>query len=356
MPRGEPLDQQRQRGLVAQAVGHGEDPLGRGHGQLRVAAGVQQGHHPLAVHRCPPTSPPSTNGASRSATYWPSRWWVSPKFTPASAHAHEHLALARLRVAARSDTDSTSGPPNSLDQHGLHTPAATFGRVRRLAVAHRARDLAAWAPRPPSAAKVSTRRLAACACPGGSTSSPASNGDALVAERTTGRIIRIARPGGRKRVVMRIPGRGHRRRRGRPARPGRLPQLLARQARSTPTSPAARDNRIVRFRLGGPVNAGAHRDRQREAIHNGGRLEFGRDGKLYASVGDAGDQLARAETAARSTARSCGMNPNGSAPLRQPVPGARASSPSATATPRASPSTAPAGCGRRSSARTPSTR
>ena len=35
---------------------------------------------------------------------------------------------------------------------------------------------------------------------------PGKNGDALVAERTTGRIVRISRPGGRKRVVMRIPG------------------------------------------------------------------------------------------------------------------------------------------------------
>ena len=41
---------------------------------------------------------------------------------------------------------------------------------------------------------------------------PGKNGDALVAERTTGKIIRVSRPGGHKSVAMTGAGRGHPRR------------------------------------------------------------------------------------------------------------------------------------------------
>src|SRR5919198_2986718 len=76
------------------------------------------------------------------------------------------------------------------------------------------------------------------------------NGDALVSERTTGRILRIPKGGGKPRTAMRIPGVDT------GAGEGGLLGLAV-----SPTSPEDRlvyayftsdsDNRIVRFKLGG---------------------------------------------------------------------------------------------------------
>ena len=48
------------------------------------------------------------------------------------------------------------------------------------------------------------------------------------------------------------------------------------------------DNRIVRFKLGGRVRT-VLTGLRAAGIHNGGRIAFGPDGKLYAGVGDAGN-------------------------------------------------------------------
>ncbi len=113
------------------------------------------------------------------------------------------------------------------------------------------------------------------------------DGDALVAERTTGRILRVAANGGRKRVVMTVPGVDTE------AGEGGLLGLAvsptyAEDKRVYAYFTTASDNRIARFRLGGrpqPILTGLRRG----FIHNGGRIAFGPDGKLYAGVGDVGE-------------------------------------------------------------------
>jgi glucose/arabinose dehydrogenase len=79
---------------------------------------------------------------------------------------------------------------------------------------------------------------------------------------------------------------------------------------------SAADNRIVRFRLGGrvrPVLTGL----QQAGIHNGGRIAFGPDGKLYAGVGDAGNS-ANAQDRGSLNGKILRMNPNGSVPSGNP--------------------------------------
>jgi glucose/arabinose dehydrogenase len=113
------------------------------------------------------------------------------------------------------------------------------------------------------------------------------DGAALVAERTTGRIKRIDSGGGTPRTVMRVPrvanfGEGG---------------LLGIAVSPTYASDrlvyayytSSRDNRVVRFRLGGRIRTVVTGIR-RAGNHNGGRLAFGPDGYLYVSTGDAGDR------------------------------------------------------------------
>jgi glucose/arabinose dehydrogenase len=143
-------------------------------------------------------------------------------------------------------------------------------------------------------------------------------GDALVSERTTGRILRVSSTGRRRRVVMRIPdvdtasGEG-----------GLLGLAVSpdyaedRWVYAYFTSPT--DNRIVRFRLGGrlrPVLTGLRRG----TVHDGGRIAFGPDGKLYAGVGEAGfSSLARNRRSLNG--KILRMNPDGSVPRDNPFRG-----------------------------------
>ena len=125
------------------------------------------------------------------------------------------------------------------------------------------------------------------------------NGDALVAERDSGRILRIR--GRSTRRVMTVPG----------VAAGGEGGLLglavspdyARDRYVYAYLTAASDNRIVRFRLGGRVR-NVLTGLQKSGIHNGGRIHFGPDGKLYAGVGDAANS-AVSQDPARATARSC---------------------------------------------------
>jgi glucose/arabinose dehydrogenase len=144
------------------------------------------------------------------------------------------------------------------------------------------------------------------------------NGDALVSERTTGRILRIPKAGGRPRVVMRVPGVDVN------AGEGGLLGLAvsptyAKDGLVYAYFTSARDNRIVRFRLGGtpqPILTGLRRG----VIHDGGRIAFGPDGKLYATVGEAG-QSGLAQDPGSRNGKILRMNPDGGVPAGNPIPG-----------------------------------
>jgi glucose/arabinose dehydrogenase len=140
--------------------------------------------------------------------------------------------------------------------------------------------------------------------------------DALVSERNSGRILRIPLNGGAKRVVMRIPGvdtSG--------TSEGGLLGLAVSPTYARDhwvyayfTTPS--DNRIVRFHLGGsvhPILTGLRRG----DIHNGGRIAFGPDGKLYAGVGETGDS-ALAQDRSALNGKILRMNPDGSVPAGNP--------------------------------------
>jgi len=142
---------------------------------------------------------------------------------------------------------------------------------------------------------------------------------ALVSERTTGRIMRIT-PNGRKSVAMRVPGVATSAGEG-----GLLGLALsptyARDKLVYAYYTTARDNRIARFRLGGrprPILTGLRRGQ----IHNGGRIAFGPDGKLYAGVGETGDR-GLAQNRSAQNGKILRMNPNGSVPSDNPFKGSR---------------------------------
>jgi glucose/arabinose dehydrogenase len=70
------------------------------------------------------------------------------------------------------------------------------------------------------------------------------------------------------------------------------------------------DNRIVRFKLGGRVSV-VLRGLAKAGIHNGGRIAFGPDGRLYAGVGDAAN-TANAQNPGSRNGKILRMNPDGS--------------------------------------------
>jgi glucose/arabinose dehydrogenase len=143
-------------------------------------------------------------------------------------------------------------------------------------------------------------------------------GDALVSERTTGRILRISPDGRRRRVVMRVPGVDTNSGEGGLLGLAVSPNFSSdRWVYAYFTSP--RDNRIVRFRLGRgiqPVLTGLRRG----VIHNGGRIAFGPDGKLYAGVGETGD-TSLAQNRRSLNGKILRMNPDGSVPADNPFGG-----------------------------------
>ncbi|GAB3842165.1 PQQ-dependent sugar dehydrogenase [Dactylosporangium cerinum] len=132
------------------------------------------------------------------------------------------------------------------------------------------------------------------------------DGDALVAERDTGRILRL-RPGSTPQEVYRVPG----------VDAGGEGGLLG-----LAVSPqyagdglvyayftAEQDNRVVRFRLDGRPEVIVD-GIAKAGNHNGGRIAFGPDGLLYIGTGDAG-VTSRSQDPASRNGKILRVAPNG---------------------------------------------
>lgn len=146
------------------------------------------------------------------------------------------------------------------------------------------------------------------------------NGDALVAERG-GRLRRIAAGTNRMSTVGRLPGVVEE---GEGGLLGLAVSPTYRRDRWVYAyMTTARDNRIVRFRLRAPrtlrtVVSGLASG----VIHDGGRIAFGPDGKLYAGVGDVGSS-AVAQARGAQNGKILRINPDGSVPGDNPFRGSR---------------------------------
>jgi glucose/arabinose dehydrogenase len=142
------------------------------------------------------------------------------------------------------------------------------------------------------------------------------DGSALVGERTTARIHRIA--GGAATIAMTVPdvdtGAGEGGLLGLVASPTYASDQLVYAYFTTKD-----DNRIARFKLGdspSPILTGPRRG----IIHNGGRIAFGPDGMLYAGVGDTGDRTLPQDLAS-SNGKILRIAPDGTVPADNPFPG-----------------------------------
>ena len=144
------------------------------------------------------------------------------------------------------------------------------------------------------------------------------SGNALVTERSSGDIFRIRKDGGPPKRVMTVPGvdpnAGEGGLLGLALSPDYKQDKLV-YAYLTTNS----DNRIVRFRLGEelqPILTGI----DRATTHNGGRIEFGPDGMLYAGVGDA-QNLGDPQDKDALNGKILRIRPNGSVPKDNPFRG-----------------------------------
>jgi glucose/arabinose dehydrogenase len=114
------------------------------------------------------------------------------------------------------------------------------------------------------------------------------DGNALVAERNSARILQVPGSGGQPRQVYRVPGVDA-------GGEGGLLGLAVSPDYATDRYvyayfTAQSDNRIVRFRLSGGNPEVIFDGIDKAGIHNGGRIAFGPDGMLYAGTGDAGNR------------------------------------------------------------------
>jgi len=175
----------------------------------------------------------------------------------------------------------------------------------------------ALAPEAAAAAKVTGKTIATnLEVPWGIAFLP--DGDALVAERTTGEIKRVPRDGGSARTVKTLGAADTR------AGEGGLLGLAVspdykRDKLVYAYYTSRTDNRITRFKLNGAEKA-VLTGIERGFIHNGGRIAFGPDGKLYAGTGEVG-QTGLSQDRSSPNGKILRLNPNGSAPKDNPIKG-----------------------------------
>lgn len=146
------------------------------------------------------------------------------------------------------------------------------------------------------------------------------DGTPLVSERDTARILELAADGSARPIgtVDGVTSFGE---------AGLLGLAVDQQGRLYAYSTASEGNRIQRFDVtGAPGSLSLGQpetilDRIPAAsIHNGGRIAFGPDGMLYATVGDA-SRRERAQDLGSPSGKILRMTPDGAAPADNPFPG-----------------------------------
>jgi glucose/arabinose dehydrogenase len=143
------------------------------------------------------------------------------------------------------------------------------------------------------------------------------DGSALVSERDSARILQVA-PGAEPRVVAAVPGvaaGGEGGLLGLAVSPELTGDQLVYAYLTT-----ERDNRIVRFRLGGGQPEVLLEGIPKAGIHNGGRIAFGPDGMLYAGTGDAAER-GNAQDPGSLGGKILRLRPDGGIPADNPDPG-----------------------------------
>ena len=141
------------------------------------------------------------------------------------------------------------------------------------------------------------------------------DGDALVTERDSGRLLRVS-PSGDAKELQTLPEGGS-------GEGGLLGVAVSPDYREDRYVYAyyttEEDNRVVRFRIGEkpePILTGIPVN----SYHDGGRIEFGPDGMLYISTGDAGDS-SNSQNRNSLGGKILRIEPDGSIPRENPFPG-----------------------------------